>query len=114
MRNIPAAALLLAALAPTCLLAADTPAKPKAPGLGDPGKLTAISVESGRTKDGLFLLSGRDAAQQLVVTGQHETGQVRDLSRTVAYEVAPAGIVTVDKTGLVAPVTEGEATIHVV
>jgi hypothetical protein len=115
MRITPAAALLLAALAPTCFLrAADAPTKPKAPGLGDPGKLTAITIDSGRSKDGLFLISGRDAAQQLVVTGQHETGQVRDLSRTATYEVAPAGIVTVDKTGLVTPVAEGEATIHVV
>lgn len=90
------------------------PAKPKAPGLGDPGKLTAVVIDTGRAKDGMFNLAGRDAAQQLVITGQYESGQVRDLSRTAKYEVNPAGIVKVDETGYVTPIAEGEATIHVV
>ena len=38
---------------------------------------------------------------QLVVTGKYSTGQLRDLTSTVTYEVAPEGIVTVDTTGLV-------------
>ena len=117
-RRLPAAALLLAALvAPATLpsaFSADNPAKPQAPGLGDPGKLTAIQVDSGRTKDGVIVVSGRDSGQQLVVTGLHESGQVRDLSRKVTYEVSPAGIVSVDAAGLIAPIAEGEATIHVV
>ena len=106
------AALLAAAFLTTTALAADNPAKPKAPGLGDPGKLTAIQVETGRLKDGLVTISGRDAGQQIVVTGQYDSGQTRDLTRKCAYEVSPAGIVNVDATGLVTPVAEGEATVH--
>ncbi|MDX1947489.1 MAG: DUF1549 domain-containing protein [Pirellulaceae bacterium] len=116
-RALPAAALLLAALLPPAsisLRAADAPAKPKAPGLGDPGKLTAIQVETGRLKDGLVTISGRDAGQQIVVTGQYDSGQTRDYTRLVKYEVAPAGIVNVDETGLISPVAEGDATIHIV
>src|SRR5262245_1435822 len=94
------AALLAAAFLSTLATAADNPAKPKAPGLGDPGKLTAIAVETGRLKDGLVTISGRDAGQQIVVTGQFDTGQTRDLTRKSTYEVAPAGIVNVDATGL--------------
>lgn len=86
-------------------------AKPK--GLGDPGELQSISLETGRLEDGTFLLAGRDAAQQLVVTGQYSSQQVRDLTRGVMYSVAPDGIVTVSKSGYVMPAGEGEATIHI-
>jgi hypothetical protein len=112
-RALPPAALLLAALLVPGFAAADVPVKPKAPGLGDPGQLTGIEVETGRLKDGVVLLSGRDSAQQLVVTGLYSSGQTRDLSGKATYEVSPAGIVTVDNTGYVSPVAEGEATIKV-
>ena len=74
MRTLPAVALLLAALVPAFLQnsvtqAQDQPAKPAAPGLGDPGQLTAIAVDTGRLKDGLVTISGRDSGQQIVVTG---------------------------------------------
>src|SRR5262245_28563872 len=73
------------------------------PGLGDPGQLVEVQIESGRTVDGAFKLDGQDARQQLVVTGKYSTGQLRDLTSTVTFDVAPAGIVSVDKTGLVVP-----------
>ena len=52
-----------------------------------------------------------DARQQLVVTGQLTGGQLRDLTHYVTYEVAPVGVVEVDKTGLVSPVADGRTTI---
>ncbi len=82
------------------------------PGLGDPGKLMSISIETGRVKDGPVLLSGRDSSQQLVVTGHYDSGQQRDLTRDVTYTASPAGIVAVDATGHVASIKEGEATIQ--
>ncbi len=112
----PRLAAMLAATFLTLLTttnADETPAKPQAPGLGDPGQLTAIEVETGRLKDGLVIISGRDSGQQIVVTGKYDSGQLRDLSRKAKYEVSPAGIVNVDSTGLITPVAEGEATIHV-
>lgn len=81
------------------------------PGLGDPGQLTEVQIDSGRSVDGTFALDGQDARQQLVVTGKFSTGQLRDLTPTVTYEVAPDGIVTVDKSGLVVPRSDGTATI---
>ncbi|MFM9116182.1 MAG: DUF1549 domain-containing protein [Planctomycetota bacterium] len=112
----PAAALLWAALAitathPVLSFAADPPVK--APGLGDPGKLTSIAVDSGRQKDGGFQLSGRDSAQQLVVTGKYESGQIRDLTGKVTYKVQPDGIAKVDSSGYVTPIAEGDAAIQV-
>lgn len=113
-RALPPVALLLAILlAPAGLMFAADATKPKAPGLGDPGQLTAIQVETGRLKDGVVQLSGRDAAQQIVVTGMYSTGQTRDLSGKAAYEATPVGIVVVDSTGYVNPVAEGEATIKI-
>jgi hypothetical protein len=100
----------LVILSTTALLAADMP---DPPGLGDPGKLISITIDSGRTVDGKFILAGRDAHQQLLVTGTYDSGQLRDLSRDVVYTVTPEGIVTVDASGYVSPIVEGEVTIHV-
>jgi hypothetical protein len=119
MRSRPAAAIVLAAtfVAASCAFAATPSAeakKPVAPGLGDPGALITIQIETGRSQDGAVTISGRDAVQQLVVSGQFTSGQVRDLTRQAKYTVSPSGIVAVDATGLVTPLAEGEATVHVV
>lgn len=90
-------------------LRADEKAKPAAPGLGDPGKLTSLALD-GLSPHGL-VLRGADARQQLVITGEYATGQKRDLTRKVAYEAAPTGIVQIDATGLVTPVADGDAKI---
>ncbi len=118
-RPHPAAALSLAALIVSALWisvgqADDPPAKPKAPGLGDPGQLASITVETGRLKDGLVQLSGRDAVQQVVVTGNYSSGQTRDLTRKSTYSAEPAGIIKIDETGLVTPIAEGQANVKVV
>ncbi|MFP6752963.1 MAG: S-layer protein, partial [Pirellulaceae bacterium] len=110
---LPTVALLLAAL---CLPAPALHAqenKPEPPGLGDPGKLISLEVETGRSVDGLFTISGRDAGQQLLVTGTYNSGQQRDLGRLVSYQASPKDIVTVDETGFVSPIAEGEASIHI-
>ena len=61
---LPTAALLLAALFLPALALQAQDKKPEPPGLGDPGKLISIEVETGRSVDGLFTVSGRDAGQQ--------------------------------------------------
>ncbi|MCO6459675.1 MAG: DUF1553 domain-containing protein [Pirellulaceae bacterium] len=112
---LPARALLLALTLSLTRFAQPVFAegdKVEPPGLGDPGQLQAIAIETGRTQDGTFLLSGRMAAQQLVVTGQYSSGQLRDLTRDVTFSVSPEGIVDLSKTGYVEPIAEGEATIH--
>ncbi len=90
--------------------AADSKA-PASPGLGDPGQLVEVQLESGRSVDDSFTLDGQDARQQLVVTGKFSTGQLHDLTSTISYEVAPDGIVAVEKSGLVIPRSDGAATI---
>jgi hypothetical protein len=110
-----AAAVTLADEA-TTLAAEATPADPKATGpkaagLGDPGKLLEVVIQTGRQVDGAFTLDGRDARQQLIVDGKYDSGQIRDLSGTATYSVEPEGIVAVDSTGFVAPLADGAATI---
>ena len=87
MRQIfPAAAILLAALSSHLMVSTNASAAPaEPPGLGDPGQLQSVTVDTGRTQDGGFVISGRDAGQQLVVTGKYSTGQSRDLSRSATY-----------------------------
>ncbi len=115
LRTLSATALLLAVLSPasTNALPAQDASAPQPPGLGEPGRLLSISVETGRTSDGKFLVSGRDASQQLVVTGDYDSGQKRDLSREATYTASPDGVVRVDASGYVSPIAEGDATIHV-
>ncbi len=86
-------------------------ARPKTPGVGDPGQLAEVQIDSGRTVDGAFTLDGQDSRQQLVVTGKYATGQLRDLTSKVTYEVAPEGVLTIDKSGLIIPRSDGTATI---
>jgi hypothetical protein len=99
------------AFSPLALSAAPEATPPKAPGLGDPGQLVEVQIDTGRTQDGTVTLDGQDARQQLVVSGKYSTGQLRDLTSSVEYAVEPAGIVTVEKFGLIVPQSDGTATI---
>ncbi len=86
-------------------------AAPEPKGLGDPGKLQSIAVETGRTAEGRFVLIGPDSSQQLLVTGTYSSGPVRDLTRQARYASAPAGIVAIDSSGVVTPLRDGKAEI---
>ena len=92
--------------------ASSAAAAPETPGLGDPGALQSISIHTGRTVDGVFMIAGRNSSQQLIVTGTYATGQLRDLSRDVQYTAAPEGVVQIEAGGWVTPVKEGTATIR--
>jgi hypothetical protein len=74
----------------------------------NPGSLTSLSFDLGGDE---LKLAGRDARRQLLVSGNYSTGQTRDLTRSVSYSVEPATIASVDSTGLVLPLAEGQATI---
>jgi hypothetical protein len=73
--------------------------------------LKTLTIDTGRSKDGGFTLAGRDAYQQLVVTGEFADGKLGDLTGKVAYDASPAGVVEIDATGFVTPLQEGKAII---
>lgn len=77
------------------------------PGLGDPGKLQSLTIEQPHK----LVLRGKDARQQLIVTGHYSTGQQRDLTAQVRYQVEPQGVVRVDSSGFVTPIGDGVATV---
>ena len=77
------------------------------PGLGAPGELTAIEFEA----SGEPILRGKNARQQLVVSGKYNSGQSHDLTRDVTYAVDNTSVMQVDKAGFVTPLTDGEATV---
>ncbi len=82
----------------------------RAKGLGDPGTLKAVRVEPSVTDKGV-IIRGRDARQQLYVTGEYSSGQFRDLTEQVKFSTQPEGIVAIDETGLVTPIKDGDATV---
>ncbi|MCY2965760.1 MAG: S-layer protein, partial [Planctomycetota bacterium] len=90
------AVIALAGVMASPVFAAE-PVKPK--GLGDPGQLTALRVEPNLGDQGVTV-RGRDARQQLFVTGVYSSGQFRDHTRKVSFASDPAGIVQIDPTGL--------------
>lgn len=83
------------------------------PGLGEPGTLTSVSVTAAREVSGSVRLAGKDATAQLVITGNYDSGQERDLSRDAVISASPEGIVEIDPTGLVRPVAEGAAVVSI-
>ena len=70
----------------------------EAPGLGDPGKLMSLTIKTGRSDQSDFKLAGRDSAQQIVIVGNYDSGQVRDLTRSVKFAAEPKGFVAIDQT----------------
>jgi len=79
------------------------------PGLGEPGPLTAIEIESGAEP----VLRGANARRQVVVTGVYASGQRHDLTRQTVFRVDDPSVLRIDDTGLVTPLHDGEATITV-
>ena len=77
-----------------------------------PANFVEVSIESGRAVEGGFdaqgpgrtAAAGRDAAS-------YSTGQLRDLTSKVTYEIDPAGIVAVSPSGYVVPAGDGTTTI---
>ncbi len=74
--------------------------------------LQSITIDVDRAVEGSFELAGRDAAQQLIVTGQFPDAVERDLTAAVTYSASPAGQVEISPSGWVTPRQEGEAVIR--
>jgi hypothetical protein len=72
-------------------------------------KPAALQIEATGVPE--LTLRGKDAKQQIIVTGKLDDGALRDLTHDVKYSVAPEGIITVDAGGLVSPVADGTAVI---
>jgi len=58
-------------------------------------------------------LKGAEARRQLLITAKDATGALRDLTSKATIETAPAGIVRIDKGGLLIPIGDGLATVKV-
>ena len=97
-----------------CSVVVDTSAAPAKPANGaNAGPAKSISIETGNATPGSITLAGRDTSWQLLVTGQYAGGRLSDLTRDVTYQSQPAGIVEVNKSGLVSSLKEGKATINI-
>lgn len=89
---------------------ADQAPEPK--GLGDPGVLDSLKVEP-ESQDNQLVIRGRDARQQLIVTGVYSSGQLLDHTPGATYSATPADIVEIAADGLVTPLKDGDATVKV-
>lgn len=104
MRNLSLASVpVLVCLSLMHAYAADVPpAKPT------PDQVTAVSVQPEAIQ-----LNGPDASVQVLVTGKATNGLPVDLTRLVEYSVADPDIASVDETGLIRPLKDGETTLAI-
>src|SRR5829696_1825 len=71
----------------------------------------AASLQIEATGGPELSLRGKEARQQLLVTGTLSDGALRDLTHKATYSAAPAGIVSIDAHGLVTAVSDGATVI---
>jgi hypothetical protein len=87
-----------------------SPALPAPPAPSSPAGSLAIHPVSGDPTAPVRLV-GRHARQQLAVTLKLNAEQSRDVTRAVTYSVEPAGVIQVDKQGMVTPLADGSAAV---
>jgi hypothetical protein len=78
-----------------------------------PSKATALILHARSEGTGgeVLRLRGPDARQQILATAKLADGSLRDVTRQVAYEVAPENVVKIGKSGLLLPLNNGSATV---
>src|SRR4051794_40220733 len=72
-------------------------------------KAASLQIEATGTPE--LSLHGKEARQQLLVTGTLSDGALRDFTHKATYTAAPAGIVSIDAHGLVSAVADGTTVV---
>ena len=65
----------------------------------------AIQLESATPEK--LTIRGKDARQQILVTGELSDGKLRDLTRKASYKIEPAELAEIDEEGLIKPLSDG-------
>ncbi len=107
-------ALLLVLLSLWPLIASSA-AAPEAKSKTPSSSVSKLEIEfagpsRARTGESLRLV-GSDARQQLLVTATLASGDLRDATRQVRYDVSPNGVIEVHSHGRIVPLAEGLATV---
>lgn len=72
-----------------------------------------VPLQSISVTPGDLVLIGPRATQRLVVSGIHADGRERDWTRSAKFESLTPNVVTVDESGVLRPVTDGEGVVRV-
>jgi hypothetical protein len=73
--------------------------------------IPSIRLETGRTRDGVVTLAGRDSCQQIIVTAELASGNLVDQTRLATYAIVDPTIASCSTNGLILPLQEGETTL---
>lgn len=76
----------------------------------EPGPAQSLRIDPDFDGAGVTM-RGPDARQQLIVTAEHADGIETDVTRTVTFSTQPEGVISVDATGLVTPLADGQTTV---
>ncbi len=107
-RALSVAALSVAALSNGLAFGDDLPS----PALGDVDTVLSALTVGPDLGSGAITMRGRNARQQLFVTGVYPSGRMRDFTHTVTYRAVPDDVVMVDASGLVTPLRDGATTVR--
>ena len=75
---------------------------------------SSLHLHTGAPDGQAAVLSGRDAALQVVVTARSADGHESDATRAVTWKLEPAGVAEVSATGLATPLADGKVTLTAV
>src|SRR3954470_5452427 len=78
-----------------------------------PVRLAIEAPGFGASGANALLLKRAETGRQIFGPATDNAGAVRDITSKAQFEVSPAGIVRVEKSGLLIPVADGEATLQV-
>lgn len=90
---------------PICILAIAFACSTTSLSAGD-----VLRIENGDAQ-GATQLIGADARLQLIVSRTQPNGIVADWTRNVRYDATPVGLVSIDPTGMVTPLADGNVTV---
>ncbi len=75
--------------------------------------IVQLEIQSGRGDSQTLHLRGSRDRQQIIVSGRHQSGRETDITRQARVSSNPEGVVTVDETGVVRPVSQGVTRLQV-
>ena len=75
------------------------------------GSIESLQIESLMLVDGVIAVTGADATVQILATGL-SAGQPLDLTRMAEFTIEPPDLATIDSTGLISPLRDGDGILR--
>ncbi len=72
------------------------------------------NISIGPVFEGGLKIVGKDARVQLVVSAEHPSKKLTDVTRSVSYQITPPDVLSINENGLITPLKDGDAEVAAV